>query len=86
MILRERHHPEWGYRSCLGLFRLAQKYGAERIEAASLRALLAGARSYRPVKKTILEHGLDAQPVPEAEQPAAAGATHANVRGRDYYH
>lgn len=85
VILRERHHPEWGYRSCLGLFRLAQKYGAARIEAASLRALLAGARSYRPVK-TILEHGLDAQPAPEAEQPATAGVTHANVRGRDYYH
>lgn len=84
-ILRERHHPEWGFRSCLGLFRLAKKYGDARVEAASRRALYAGARSYRPVK-TILQHGLDGQPLPEPEQPATTGAAHGNVRGRDYYH
>ncbi len=85
VILRERHHPEWGFRSCLGLFRLAKKYGAARVDAASQRALYAGARSYRPVK-TILQHGLEAQPLPEAERPATTGPTHGNVRGRDYYH
>jgi transposase len=46
-ILHERRHPEWGYRSCLGLFRLAKKYGEARVEAASARALFGGARSYR---------------------------------------
>jgi hypothetical protein len=55
------------------------------MEAASTRALYAGARSYRPVK-TILQHNLDSQPLPGPERPATAGATHANVRGRDYYH
>ncbi len=85
VILRDRRHPEWGYRSCLGLFRLAKKYEPARMEAACARALFAGARSYRPVK-TILEHGLDAQPLPAPEQPATGGATHNNVRGRDYYH
>ncbi|HMK85534.1 MAG TPA: IS21 family transposase [Steroidobacteraceae bacterium] len=85
LILREHRHPEWGYRSCLGLFRLAKKYEHARMEAACARALFAGARSYRPVK-TILEHGLDTQPLPTPERPATAGATHNNVRGRDYYH
>jgi transposase len=85
VILRERRHPEWGYRSCLGLFRLAKKYEPARMEAACARALFAGARSYRPVK-TILENQLDAQPLPAPERPATAGATHKNVRGRDYYH
>jgi transposase len=85
VILRERHHPEWGFRSCLGLFRLAKKYDHARIEAACARALYAGARSYRPVK-TILQHGLDQQTLPAPERPATAGATHKNVRGRDYYH
>ncbi|MFI5299608.1 MAG: IS21 family transposase [Polyangiales bacterium] len=85
VILRERRHPEWGFRSCLGLFRLAKKYGNARVEAASKRALFAGARSYRPVK-TILQHGLDAQPLPTPERPATTGTTHNNVRGRDYYH
>ncbi len=85
VILRERHHPEWGYRSCLGLFRLAKKYGNERLDAACRRALFAGARSYRPVL-TILQHGLDGQPLPEPEALATAGAHHENVRGPDYYH
>ena len=47
VILDTRRHPEWGFRSCLGLFRLGKKYGNERLEAASRRALFAGARSYR---------------------------------------
>ena len=85
VILRERHHPEWGYRSCLGLFRLAKKYGNARLDAASRRALYAGARSYRPVL-TILQHNLDGQPLPEPEAAASPGATHENVRGPDYYH
>lgn len=85
VILRERRHPEWGYRSCLGLFRLAKKYGNARLDAASRRALYAGARSYRPVL-TILQHGLDGQPLPEPEAPATVGAPHENVRGPGYYH
>jgi transposase len=85
VILRERRHPEWGYRSCLGLLRLSKKYGDARVDAASARALFAGARSYRHVL-TILQHNLDQQPLPSPEQPAAAGTTHENVRGRDYYH
>jgi len=84
-ILRERRHPEWGFRSCLGLLRLAKKYGNERVERASTRALFAGARSYRHVK-TILQHNLDDVPLPEPERPATAGATHENVRGPHYYH
>jgi transposase len=84
LILRERRHPEWGFRSCLGLFRLAKKYGNARLDAASRRALFVGARSYRPVL-TILQHNLDGQPLPEPEAPATAGTTHENVRGPDYY-
>jgi transposase len=85
VILRDRRHPEWGFRSCLGLFRLEKKYGKERLNAASRRALYAGARSYRPVL-TILQNNLDGQPLPKPEVPATPGALHENVRGRDYYH
>jgi transposase len=85
VILEDRHHPEWGFRSCLGLLRLAKKYGTARVEKASMRALYAGAKSYRHVK-TILQHNLDGAPLPEPERPAQAGAMHENVRGRDYYH
>ena len=40
VILRDRRHPEWGYRSCLGSFRLAE---ASTATSASTRP--AGARS-----------------------------------------
>ena len=38
-LLIEKQHPEQGYRSCLGLMRLARSYGRERMEAACTRAL-----------------------------------------------
>ena len=38
-ILAARPHPEQGFRICLGIIRLADKYGTERLEAACARAL-----------------------------------------------
>jgi transposase len=84
-ILAERRHPEHGYRSCLGLFRLAKRYGHDRIEAACARALVVGARSYRHVE-SILKHGLDRAPALDVERPEATRVEHENVRGSDYYH
>lgn len=85
-ILKERRHPEQGYRSCLGIFRLSKKYGEERVEAACLRAFLAGARSYRHVE-SILRHGLDRAPALDTgERSQSVGIKHDNIRGRDYYH
>ena len=48
-LLESRPHPEQGYRSCLGLMRLARAYPAERLEAACRRALHIGAFSYKSV-------------------------------------
>lgn len=81
-IFSSRRHPEQGYRSCLGLMRLATRYGKERMEAASKRALFFGYYSYRGVKN-ILEAGLDKV---ELEEPSGAfRKTHTNIRGTDYY-
>jgi hypothetical protein len=81
-ILKARPHPEQGYRSCLGLMRLARRYGHERLEAASRRALDLNAHAYRHVK-SILEKGLDRQLLHEPAEVTAC--THANVRGAEYY-
>lgn len=81
-ILKTRRHPEQGYRSCLGLMRLARQYGVERLEAACRRAINLKAYAYRHVK-SILEKGLDRQPLSESTE-VATGA-HANVRGAEYY-
>ena len=84
-ILAERRHPEHGYRSCLGLFRLAKRFGNARVEAACARALAVGARSYRHVE-SILKHGLDHAPALDVEPREAPSVVHENVRGSDYYH
>lgn len=85
-ILASRPHPEQGYRTCLGLLRLTKKYGDERVEAASTRALAARAYSYRHVK-SILEHGLDRQAVLSigSGDPSALLIEHENIRGPKYY-
>jgi transposase len=84
-ILAARPHPEQGYRSCLGILRLAKRYGEVRVEAACVRAMSAGARSYRHVE-SILKHGLDRVTTPESVQPATQmPLVHGNVRGRGYY-
>jgi len=84
-ILADRPHPEQGYRSCLGILRLAKQYGNERLEAASKRAVAVHARSYRHLQ-SILKHGLDRFALTEDDEPQRVLPLHKNVRGGDYYH
>lgn len=89
-ILAAQPHPEMGYRACLGLIRLGRKYSMARLEAASARALAIGAPRYKSVK-SILEKGLDSQPLPGSESPSSNSTsqrtvmTHDNVRGSEYF-
>lgn len=83
-MLTERPHPEQGYRSCLGLMRLAKREGAPRVEAACARALSGRARSYTSVA-AILKAGLDRVPLEAEATKAAPGRGHAHVRGPAYY-
>jgi len=83
-ILADRPHPEQGYRSCLGILRLAKRYGSERLEAACARAVAVNARSYRHVD-SILKHGLDRLARSEATPQLTLTPVHENLRGRDYY-
>jgi transposase len=82
-ILQSRRYPEQGFRSCLGLIRLARRYPAERVESACVPALAVNACTYKSVK-SILENGLDHQPVDDSTAPAVS-IMHANVRGAAYY-
>ena len=82
-LLAAGRHPERGLRSCQGLFKLAQAYGKERLEAACSRAVFLRAFSYRSVE-SILKHHLDELPL-TPEDPAPRVADHVNVRGPAYY-
>jgi len=82
-LLESCKHAQQAYRSCLGVLRLAEPYGAERLEAACRRALPAGIRSYKGVKN-ILDAKLDRV---ELEEPSpVVPKFHDNVRGQSYYH
>jgi transposase len=83
VVMRDRKHPEQGYRTCLGVIRLADKFGQDRLDAACRRALEINARSYSSVH-SILKNGLDSKARTRAtEEPAI---THNNIRGADYFH
>jgi transposase len=82
-IMAARPHPEQGFRSCLGIIRLGDRYGTERLEAACRRALAVRSFSYRSVE-SILRTGLDRKPLPE-DTPVRTHPSHDNLRGPDYY-
>jgi transposase len=82
-ILQSRTHPEQGFRSCLGILRLAKSFSPDRLEAASARAIKLQACSYQSVK-SILNTGLDRQP--DTESPSdRPPIQHPNIRGTDYF-
>jgi transposase len=84
-ILEERPHPEHGYRACLGILRLGDRYSPERLEAACQRALKIRGVSYRSVK-SILKSGLDQVPLEEEHQTTLdLPQEHENLRGSSYY-
>jgi transposase len=82
-ILAEKPHPEMGYRSCLGIIRLAEEYSSTRMEAAADRAIRTGACRYKSVK-SILKNSLDQQPLPELP-PLPLPPSHDNIRGAEYF-
>jgi transposase len=83
-VLERRPHPEQGFRSSLGILRLATRYSPERLERASERALAIGALSYRSVH-SILKANLDRQPVLAPEHDSQLPLAHENIRGSEYY-
>ena len=83
VILRDRPHPEQGFRSCLGILRLARSHGAERLEAACDRALEINARTLTSVR-SILHNRLDCR-APD-RPPEAPPIPHANIRGPQFFH
>jgi len=56
--LASRVHPQQGYRSALGILRLAKTYGEDRLEAVGQRALQLDAVTYRTIA-SLLKHALE---------------------------
>jgi transposase len=87
-ILAAKRHPEMGFRSCLGILRLAKSYPAERMEAAARRCLRARAYNFQSLD-SILKNQLDRLPGPAGgpDDPAPIRPTvdHDNIRGAHYF-
>jgi transposase len=81
-LMRNRPHPQQGYRAAQGVLSLSRRYGPERLEAACERALTINALSYSSVS-TILKSGLDQ--APSAAEPVKPAPPHNNIRGSSYY-
>lgn len=84
-ILLSRHHPQQGFRTCLGIMGLAKSFGADRLEAACNRALAIKTTSFKSIE-SILTKGLDSQPLAQpSEQQMELPIDHGNIRGPGYY-
>jgi transposase len=81
-IMTDKPHPEMGYRGCLGIIRLAEKYTPQRVESACGRALLTNACRYKSVE-SILKNSMDQ--VPLLSPPPASTPPHGNIRGSEYF-
>ena len=82
-MLERRPHPEQSYRACLGLMRLGRVNGADRLEAACLRAEWLRSYRYRTVEHILINHQ-DRLPLDEPA-PVRPALTHENLRGATYY-
>ena len=81
-LMRDRPHPEQGYRSALGVLSLERRFGRDRLGAACDRALIHNTVSYASVQ-SILVTGLDK--AANALDPILPTPCHDNIRGPAYY-
>jgi transposase len=85
-ILDEKSHPEQAYRSCLGLLKLAKRYGESRLEQACSYGVHQGAYSRKSIL-SIIENNLDLRTSINAPPEVNLhGLKHENIRGSQYYH
>jgi transposase len=86
-ILDRKPHPQQGFRSCLGIFRLGKQYSPKRLEAACAYALSIHGFFYKSVE-SILKKGLDQKPtllLKRQESTLPSPLAHPNIRGKQYY-
>ncbi len=82
-MLESRAHPEQAYRSALGIIRLGNKAGMDRVENACRRAVEHRSCSYKSVR-SILDKGMD-RCGHDAQPQLTLPVVHENIRGSGYY-
>ena len=82
-MIASRAFPQQAFRSCLGLLRLGNRFGEQRLEKACVIALSVGATRYQQVE-SILQKRLDTL-THSHEQNDSVISDHENIRGSKYY-
>jgi transposase len=82
-VLKQKSFKEQTYRSCIGIIRLADKYGKLRLEATCTRALSHKGKVTYGTLSSILEKHLDKQPLQASLKFNLP--KHENVRGSGTY-
>lgn len=93
-IMRSKDHPQQGFNAVLGVIRLGEKLGTDRLEKACERALAIGSPSYKTIQTMLKNRMESAEPShqgdaarrePQDEQQLSLAVAQ-NVRGKGYYH
>ena len=82
-MIASRPFPQQAYRACLGLLRMGERFGEERLEKACAIALASGLTRYQQVE-SILKKRLDTLPNSHTQTELVL-SEHENIRGSDYY-
>ena len=81
-VMGRQNNPEFGFRSCYGVLRLAKGHEPERFDAACRYALELGVKTYRDLDN-ILRTGADRADSEQADN--GEPIDHSNIRGASYY-
>ena len=81
-VMDRNTNPEFGFRSCYGILRLANGHETARFDAACRYALELGTRTYRGLDN-ILRTGADRAAA--EQEPEIVPLDHPNIRGPEYY-
>jgi len=83
-LIERKVHPEQSYRSALGIIRLTEKYGADRMQLACQKAIRIESISYQTIAN-MLKSGMEKIPPTDNEIQINLFSDHENVRGGSYY-
>ena len=84
-MMTERAHPQQGFNTVLGLIRLGDKFGKDRLENACMKALHIKSSSLKTIK-SILATGMDKVPINQVnEKKEEKPINHENIRGASYF-
>jgi transposase len=84
LIIGSRKHPEQSYKVILGLIRMGEQYGKDRLENACTRAIAMNTPYYASIKN-ILKSNLDKSPPRITAKADSQSISHENIRGPEYY-